>query len=171
MPREPVSECELKVWQFVDVINIELHLQLDQRLQYYNTMIGRVYSAPSKRHRGQHRGILKISQHCRMYHTVSGINRIQKCLLNLLHLISNPSHPGVDQMEPPSYLFQLRSFLWSHLIDGGGNPENLSVRVDQDVGLVPHLVVTISAGTEIFQYWIFNIFLVTCDPAQTENLW
>ena len=35
-----------------------------------------------------------------------------------------------------------------HLIDGRRDPEHLAIRVDENVGLVSHLVVTISTATQ-----------------------
>ena len=46
------------------------------------------------------------------------------------------------------------------LVDGRWDPEHLAVRVDQDVGFVAHLVVTVGAGEgkDVVNYLLFIIF-------------
>ena len=41
-----------------------------------------------------------------------------------------------------------------HLVNGGGDPENLAVRVNKDVGLVPNLVIPVGAGIQTNSFLI-----------------
>ena len=44
--------------------------------------------------------------------------------------------------------------LMMHLVNGGGDPENLAVRVNKDVGLVPNLVIPVGAGIQTNSFLI-----------------
>ena len=41
-----------------------------------------------------------------------------------------------------------------HLVNGRGDPQNLAVRVNKDVGLVPNLVIPVGAGIQTISYLI-----------------
>ena len=75
-------------------------------------------------------GILRISQH----------GLAIRITLNT-EMSSKSPQTQLQSSSPPLYLFRV-----THLVDGWRDPENLPVRIDQHVRLVPHLVVTVSAG-------------------------
>ena len=74
-------------------------------------------------------GILRISQH----------GLAIRITLNT-EMSSKSPQTQLQSSSPPLYLFRV-----THLVDGWRDPENLSVRVDQHVRLVPHLVVPVGA--------------------------